>query len=114
MSLNSDKNSPVRVVSSKVYILAGRSFLLKRLEIKGFKPKHGILQISGDGLSVSFHSSAGPFRLIVSGDTIQFGGHTFTPSTTAHQYVVDGARHTLQSARRYVFSDGELIGVSGA
>ena len=63
------------IISTSEHVLRGRVFRLDMLATTIDSIDYEILQISGDGIAISFHSSGGPHRPSVTGPTISFGGH---------------------------------------
>lgn len=97
---------PVTVISSSVATLEGRPFSLDVLAATLRGKDYQVLQIIGDGMVVSFHSSTGPLVVSVSGAVVSYGGHTFSATAIANEYLVDGQAHTFEPNSNYMLSDG--------
>lgn len=91
--------------------LEGRPFLFHMLESpgEGGQPDR-VLQIEGDAVIVSFHSSTPPHLPTIRGSAIEFGGHRFGVTPVANSYLIDGQPHQLPAPGIYLFSDGEFFG----
>lgn len=89
----------------------GRHFIFQTLEseMPDARIDH-FLQIEGDSMVVSFHSSNPPFVPVVQGTTIHFGGHRFEVTQTPNQYNVDGQPQSLPANSLYIFSNGQYEG----
>ena len=103
---------PVTVTTSFGATLRGRPYAFDVLDatLRPTRETFKVLQITGDQIVISFHSSRGPYVPHVSGDTVQFGGHTFEVLPAPNRYRVDGTVHTLAPQGIYLFSDGAYEG----
>lgn len=99
----------VKFIDTTEATILGRSFILDVLATTIRTIDYEILQIQGDGILISFHSSSGPFRPSVNGQTIAFGGHTFEVQSNPNEYIVNGQSHPLSAPGIYQFSDGKFI-----
>jgi hypothetical protein len=102
---------PLRIRGSFAADLQGRPFMFLVLEGQEMPGEvDHYLQIEGDGVIVSFHSSTPPFVPSVRGDAVSFGGHVFGATATPNAFTVDGQPHQLPSGGLYIFSDGQYGG----
>jgi hypothetical protein len=102
---------PLRVRGSFAADLQGRPFMFLMLEGRSTPGEiDHFLQIEGDGVIVSFHSSTPPFVPTVRVDAVSFGGHVFSVTATPNAFTVDGRPHRLPPGGLYIFSDGHYGG----
>jgi len=90
----------------------GRDYIISMLETKDEEASviDHFLQIEGDNIIVSFYSSTTPFVPVINGDTINYGGHTYTITQVPNVYIVNNQRHQLAPQNLYVFNDGNYEG----
>jgi hypothetical protein len=100
----------VTVEKSEIVKVQGRPFDLQILRSYVDGTHYRVLQISGDGIVISFHAAEPKPGLSVSGPTIRYGSHAFEVLPQANRYRVDGIDHQLDAPGVYALSGSRLLG----
>lgn len=91
--------------------IQGRPFLFQILEAATDEGgTDHILQIDGDGIVVSFHSSTPPYVPVIGGEVVSFGGHDFEVTAMPNEFEIDGQPLSLPAPGIYIVSDGAFYG----
>jgi hypothetical protein len=99
----------VTVLAAKTLSAFGRDYEIQVLESEHGGSSYRTMQLAGDGMALSFHTSTGPFQPTVNGPVVSFGGHEIEVLASPNQYRIDQNAHDLPVSGLYVFSDGEFI-----
>ena len=67
------------------------------------------LQISGDGIIVSFYSSKGPYLLSIAGNVASYGGHSIEFLAQPNQYKIDGNVVDIKAPGVYAMANGAHV-----
>jgi hypothetical protein len=108
------------ILDTRLVEIHGRPFVLTVLVANpllpdGTREPFLCLSIQGDQRTISFQTSAGPYRPSVEGDVIRFGRHTFSVTAVPGTYSVDGVSVVLRESGRVIhcFVDGSYSGSEG-
>ena len=99
----------ISIVSTQEASFHGRVFVMQELTGGVEGADFQTLQVTGDGVAISFNVPGGPLTPEIVGNTISYGNHTIEPQPTRNEFIIDGTAFTLPAPGFYAFSKGEFL-----